>query len=130
MILDPTFLIDIRHGDPDALRCASTLEGSPHQLRVSAITMAELQTGVTRATESVDEFTEMMEVTATKDIVPVTRAIAHRGGRLHGELKDRGASVELDDCLIAPTALDYEESVVTPNVSHFERFDGVLIQEY
>lgn len=92
--------------------------------------MTELQTGVTRATESIDEFTEMMSVTATKDIIPVTRAIGLRGGRLHGKLKNRGESVELDDCLIAATALDYEEPVVNRNVSHFERFEGVLIREY
>lgn len=130
MILDTCLLIDVQHGTPDAMRCAAELEESHHRLRVSAITMAELQTGVTRASNSLDEFSEMMQVIGTKDIVPVTRAIALRGGRLHGESQTHGERVDLMDCLIAATALDFEEPVVTRNVDHFDRFDGVLIHEY
>ena len=130
MILDTCLLIDIIHGDPAAVRCATELEASSHKLRVSAMTMAEVQVGVTRSDNALEEFTEMVEVADSKDIVPVSREIALRGGRLHGESQNRGEVVDLPDCLIAATALDYEEPVVTRNVDHFERFDGVLIHEY
>lgn len=130
MILDTCLLIDTIHGDPDAVRCATELETTSHKLRVSAMTMTELQVGVTRSDNALEEFTEMVEVADSKEIVPVSREIALRGGRLHGESKNRGEEVGLLDCLIAATALAYEEPVVTRNVDHFERFDGVLIHEY
>ena len=130
MILDTAFLLDIRHGDSDAIACARDLEGSPEQLRVSAITMAELQAGVPRAGDPLDEYDRIVEVTATKEVVPVTKSIALRGGRLYGEQQNAGQTVALDDCLIAATALEFEEPVVTRNVSHFDRFDGVLVRDY
>ena len=130
MILDTSFLLDLRHGDPDAIACARTIEDSPEQVRVSAITMAELQAGVPRASVPLDEHTEVVDVTASKEIVPVTRSIALRGGRLYGEQQNAGKAVELDDCLIAATALEFEEPVVTRNVDHFKRFDGLLVRNY
>ena len=130
MILDTSFLLDLRHGDPDAIACARTLEDSPEQVRVSAIPITELQAGVPRASVPLDEHTEVVDVTATKEIVPVTRSIALRGGRLYGEQQNEGQAVELDDCLIAATALEFEEPVVTRNVEHFERFDGLLVRDY
>lgn len=130
MILDTSFLLDVRHSDPDALTCAQEIEASPEQLRVSAITLAELQAGVPRAADALEEYEEIVDVTASKEIVPMTRAITLRGGRLHGELCNAGEEVGLDDCFIAATALDVEEPVVTRNVGHFERFDGVLVRGY
>jgi predicted nucleic acid-binding protein len=130
VILDTAFLLDVRHSDGDAIACARDLEQSPEQLRVSAITMAELQAGVPRAGEPLDEYDRIVKVTATKEVVPVTKSIASRGGRLYGEQQNAGQTVELDDCLIAATALEFEEPVVTRNVSHFDRFDGVLVRGY
>ncbi|MEM4780462.1 MAG: PIN domain-containing protein [Halalkalicoccus sp.] len=130
MILDTAFLLDVRHGDGNAIACAREIEDSPEQVRVSAITLAELQAGVPRAGDPLDEHEAIVQVTATKEIVPVTRAIALRAGRLHGELRAAGEQVGLDDCLVAATALDVEEPVVTRNVTHFERFDGLLVREY
>ena len=130
MILDTAFLLDVRHSDGDAIACARDLEQSPEQLRVSAITMAELQAGVPRVGEPLDEYDRIVKVTATKEVVPVTKSIASRGGRLYGEQQNAGQTVELDDCLIAATALEFEEPVVTRNVSHFDRLDGVLVRGY
>lgn len=130
MILDTAFLLDVRHSNGDAIACARDLEQSPEQLRVSAITMAELQAGVPRAGEPLDEYDRIVKVTATKEVVPVTKSIASRGGRLYGEQQNAGQTVELDDCLIAATALEFEEPVVTRNVSHFDRLDGVLVRGY
>jgi predicted nucleic acid-binding protein len=130
VILDTAFLLDVRHSNGDAIACARDLEQSPEQLRVSAITMAELQAGVPRAGEPLDEYDRIVKVTATKEVVPVTKSIASRGGRLYGEQQNAGQTVELDDCLIAATALEFEEPVVTRNVSHFDRLDGVLVRGY
>lgn len=44
--------------------------------------MAELQTGVTRGSDSLQEFTELLDVTASKEIIPVNREIALRGGEI------------------------------------------------
>ncbi|MFH5802179.1 PIN domain-containing protein [Haladaptatus sp. CMAA 1911] len=130
MILDTTFLLDLRHTDPDAVASARDLEASPEPLRVSAITLAELQAGVPRVDNSLAEYTEITDVTASKEIIPVTQSIARRGGRFYGELQNDGITVGLDDCLIAATAIEVEEPVVTRNVDHFDRIDGVLVKEY
>lgn len=130
VILDTCFLIDVQDGDGDALRVSTDLETGPHRLRVSAVSLAELQTGVMRVSDSLNSLDEMVKVTATKDVIPISRSIALRAGRLHGELQNRGEEVDMLDCFIAATALDYEEPVVTRNLSHFERIDGVFVHSY
>lgn len=130
MILDTSFLLDIRHSDANALTLATELDNNRVYQRISAITTAELFAGVPRAESPDTERQNIVAVALSKDIVPVDERIAQRAGRLHGTLQNAGQTVEMHDCFIAATALDYEEPVVTRNVDHFERFDSVEVREY
>lgn len=130
MILDTDFLVKLIHQDQGAVTCAQELELSANPLRCSALTIAELQMGVARAQESLAEYQRVVEVVKTKEIVPMTEAIAARAGRLEGELRNRGEPIGLNDCIVAATALHHEEPVVTRNVDHFDRIDGLLLREY
>lgn len=130
MILDTSFLLDLRYGDPDAVALARELDESPRRQRVSIITVFELYTGIVQSNDSRREQERVLEVVETKDVVPVDWPVATKAGRLHGQLVNEGNRVDVRDCLIAATALTVEEPVVTRNVSHFERFDGLTIQSY
>lgn len=130
MILDTSFLLDLRYGDPDAISLGRELDESPHQQRVSVITIFELFTGVAQSNNASEEHDRILEVVETKDILPVDWPVATKAGRLHGELINDGNRVDVRDCIIAATALTAEERVVTRNVKHFERFDGLSIRDY
>lgn len=130
MILDTSFLLDIRHGDNGAIRLASQLDSDHVYQRVSSITIAELFAGVPRSSNPDREQENIISVVLSKEVVPIDERIAQRAGRLHGELYNDGTPVEMHDCLIGATAIGFEEPVVTRNVDHFERFDDVTVREY
>ena len=52
-------------------------------------------------------------------LLPVTKAIADRWGRLTIEAKRKGISITTADGLIAATALEHDLEVVTRNVRDF-----------
>ncbi len=129
MLLDTTFLLDLRHGDADAVSLARELDSSRTRQRLSVISVFELYTGIVQS-DGTDEHERVLEVVETKDIVPVDWPVATKAGRLHGTLVNDGNRVDVRDCLIAATALTLEEPVVTRNVEHFERFDGLAVRSY
>jgi tRNA(fMet)-specific endonuclease VapC len=129
VLLDTTFLLDLRHGDPDAVSLARDLDASSARQRISVISVFELYTGIVQS-EGTDEHERVLAVVETKDIVPVDWPVATKAGRLHGTLVNEGNQVDVRDCLIAATALTLEEPVVTRNVGHFERFDGLILRSY
>lgn len=130
MILDTSFLLDLRYTDPDAVSLARELDESSQQQRVSVISVFELFTGIAQSNDPSDEHERVLEVVETKDILPVDWPVATKAGRLHGELVNDGNRVDVRDCLIAATALTVEEPVVTRDVDHFERFNGLSIRSY
>lgn len=130
MILDTGFLLDVRHGDNGAIRLASELDSDHVYQRVSSITVAELFAGVPHSPDPDKEQQNIISVVLSKEIVPIDERIAQRAGRLHGELYNDGTPVEMHHCLIAATAIEFEEPVVTRNTDHFERFDDVSVRKY
>lgn len=130
MILDTTFLLDLRYGDGDAVRLARDLDASPKRQRVSAVTVFELFTGVVQSNDSDAEAEAVLDVVETKEIVPIDWIVARKAGKLHGGLANDGDMVDVRDCLVAATALAVEEPVVTRNVDHFERVEGLEVRAY
>lgn len=130
VLLDTTFLLDLRYGDADAVSLARELDASSTRQRVSVITAFELYTGITQSDSPDAEHERVLDVIETKDIVPVDWPIATKAGRFHGTLVNDGNRVDVRDCFIAATALVLEEPVVTRNIDHFERFDGLTVRSY
>jgi len=65
-------------------------------------------------------------------VYPVTVAIALRTGRLDAENQIQGFKVPLPDLLIGATALEFNYSVATSNLRHFQQiqmFDFVVTRK-
>lgn len=130
MILDTSFLIDLRHGERGAVRLAREFEGAPVLQRVSVVSVFELYTGVAQTGNEESEHRAVLDVIHTKEIVPVDWPVAAKAGRLHGELVKGGNRLDVRDCLVAATALHHEEPVVTRDEDHFDRIDGLRVRTY
>lgn len=51
-------------------------------------------------------------------------------GRIDGRLTSDGDAIGMGETIIAATALVHEESLLTKNVAHFERIDGVDVDTF
>lgn len=55
---------------------------------------------------------------------------AKRGGEIYANLKIKGQLINDADILIASIVMSYEATLVTNNVSHFSRIDGLKIENW
>ena len=62
--------------------------------------------------------------------LPVTDSVARRGSRLRRTLRAEGQMIGDFDVLIAATALDAGVPLVTANVTHFKRVQGLEVETY
>ena len=96
-------------------------------LAVSIISLAELYEGVysskdsQAAQEGIDDFLKNVSV------VDINEEICQIFGRERSRLRKQGNLIGDFDLLIASTSLNYELTLLTNNLKHFERVEGMRL---
>lgn len=125
MILDSSFVIDLLGGDDDAVEKLTelVLRGSP--LRVSTLTVTEVEIGLHQS--KADQFETVM-----RKLDPIAFDIdaAHTAATIQRDLRARGEQIGAVDAMIAATALEGDGIVVTRNTDEFERVDDLDVEPY
>lgn len=129
MILDTSFLVDVLRGERTVEQAVRTVD-EQGVARVSSITVMELWEGIHLADSSERERTVVENLLEDLREVPFDRECATLAGELTVELRRDGKPIEDADVMIAATALVHDVPVVTNNVAHFERIDGLEILTY
>ena len=127
MILDTSFLLDLKDRDPAAFERGVELH--PRTQRIVLESVAELQFGV-EYTDSDEERRRVENLLSMYPVVIPREATARRAG----ELRARAASetdrvVPTVDAIIAAVADLHDEPVLTANVEDFEAL-GVTVETY
>ncbi|WP_135365312.1 type II toxin-antitoxin system VapC family toxin [Halosimplex halophilum] len=130
MIQDTSFVLDVLGGDENALDALADIESDRKPEKVSSVTALELHEGVGRSDRPDDEKAAVLDVLDSKTVVPADHDVMRRAGRISGELYATGEPIDREDCVIAATALREDEPVLTRNVDHFERIDGLDVRTY
>ncbi|ADQ69418.1 nucleic acid-binding protein [Halogeometricum borinquense DSM 11551] len=130
MIVDTNVLIRLMQGDEDATRKIRELEDEHVPLALSSMTLFELYHSVERVDSPDERRRKIASVIDSKPTYPADGAVMKKAGRLDGRLTDDGRQVGIGDTVIAATALVHEEPVLTENVAHFERIDGLEVESY
>ncbi len=123
MLVDSDVLIWHLRGYPKA---TLRLDRLPN-LTISAITYLELLQGLRNQAEllAVQKSLSMRKA----ERLPVTAAITQRATALMEELT-LSHGLQLDDALIAATALEHGLTLITANVKHFSAIDGLRIERF
>lgn len=118
-LIDTDVLIEYLRGSDQT---AEFLEGLTGQLMISAISVAELFSGVRDKNESdaLDQFMLAFET------VPIDARLAKEGGRIRQRFYP-SHGVGLADALIAATAADRDAELVTFNVRHYPMLENVRL---
>jgi len=100
----------------------------PGDIAVTAITVAELQFGVSKSSQPERNRNALIRFLAPLEIVPFTSEAAEQYGREKARLRSLGTMIGELDCLIAAQALALKVPLVTNNTSEFERIPGLLLE--
>ena len=130
MIVDTTFVIDILENNQDALNKSHELLQRGETQLVSSITIFELYSGIARSTKPEQEKLKVIQGLANQIILPFTEKDSEKGGKIHGDLYKKGNVIGSHDCMIAGIALTKGEKILTRNVKHFSRIEGLDVETY
>jgi predicted nucleic acid-binding protein len=125
IIIDTTVIIDIWRGRPNVKTLLKPYTDKP--ICVSAITIAEVYDGLGYTKEKKSEkiysqIKDQIEKILTEfHVIPLNKEILRESGKLKGQLRAKGITLDLADCIIATTAkLMNSEKLVTRNIRHFQ----------
>ena len=95
--------------------------------KVSAISGAELEVGIRRASRKAEQRTAVNGLLALFEILPWDAALMSDYGDLRVDLERRGAVIGPLDMLIAAHARSLGATLVTANVGEFKRVKGLKV---
>jgi predicted nucleic acid-binding protein len=122
-VLDSDVLIDYLRGagvGRDLVKALAHVNG----YRVTAVTAFELALG-----RSYRENPRPVHAVLAAPALMLTRKAGLRAGALLGELRGRGEAIDVRDAMQAGICLETEATLVTRNVSHFERVPGLRLSD-
>ena len=131
MILDTTFLVDLRDDDENAEAKSAELEATGLPLRLPSIVIWELYFGVGAGADTTENQRAYENLVANKPVVVLDGGLARRAGALMGTHRASDSKPNLDpgDSIVAATGLKYDEPVVTTD-RDFEQIEGLRIESY
>ncbi len=102
----------------------------PGEIGVTAITVAELQFGVSKSSQIERNRSALFRFLAPLEIVPFTGEAAEHYGQIKARLRALGTMIGELDCLIAAQALSLGLTLATNNTSEFERVPNLTIENW
>lgn len=103
---------------------------SPANLRMSAITLAELRFGIAKSAHPKRVKTNLNVLLSKIGVVPFDEQAAERYGELRSILEKKGTPIGPLDTLIAAHALSLGWALATHNVREFRRVPGLRVEDW
>ena len=125
--LETSTIINYLKGHSKTVDIINDLEG---ELSSSFICMAELYEGIFRVEDKKEQEKGVLDFfSGFSDIFSVNDEVAKKFGQIRADLKKKGKVIEDLDIFIAATCLVNNLTLVTSNVRHFKRIEGLHILE-
>lgn len=118
MVVDTNVFVDYLRESVDAKEFLMNND----KLLTSVVVVAEIIAGFDRKSE-VSNFEKLLE-SLSCSVVQINQLVSKKGLNIFKE-HYIGKGIGFEDCLIAATALDLDEPLVTLNVKHFRFIDGL-----
>jgi predicted nucleic acid-binding protein len=130
LLADTSFLIDLMVGDKAAVEKAMEIEAKGTPLIVSAPTVFELYVGISLSRKAEEGKARVLVVLESLPFLPLDVESSKAGGRIYGEKKRMGLTVDPEDAMVAGIARVHGEKVLTRNLKHFQGIEGVNVESY
>ncbi len=131
MILDTTFIIDLLNGEDNKVKeKAEELDFKFVIKAISSVSIMELWRGAMQSIHQEKEKKKIDELLQSLLIYQFGEMEAKKSGEIEAGLIKEGKIIDLEDIMIAGTALIKDEKILTRNIKHFESIDGIKIETY
>lgn len=129
MILDTSFLIDVLKGDEEALEWEKRMEKGEEPY-ISPITVMEIWEGALRSRKTEEELKKIKELLQGLSTIDFGLEEGRTSGEIRAYLKDKGSIIDVEDVMIAASAINSNQKVLTRNPDHFARIENLRVETY
>lgn len=127
-LLDTDTIIYSLKGHPAVKK---NLERNLHAaLKISIITLMELYYGAYKSQKLASNLGKVKHLEATLEIIPLGKESAEVFAMLKADLEKAGTALDDFDLVLAACALSHDLTLVTNNVKHFKRIDGLKLDNW
>jgi len=99
-------------------------------LKVSVISLMELYYGAFKSERIAGNLAKVRKIEQHLETVPVGIEVAEIFGMLKSDMESKGMRLDDFDLIIASSALAHNLILVTNNLRHFERVEGLKIENW
>lgn len=124
-LVDSDWIADYLKGRQQAIQLLDSLFRDG--MAVSIISFAEIYEGIYYGSDPKRNEEIFAHFLQGVDVLGINRPVARRFAMLRGALREAGQLIPQPDIFIAATALHYDLSLVTRNISDFQRIPGLKI---
>ncbi len=124
-LVDSDWVADYLKGRQQAVQLLSSL--FPDGIALSIITFAEVYEGIYYGSDPKRNEAIFGRFLQGVSVLGISRPVARRFAMTRGALRKAGQLIPQPDLFIAATALHYELSLVTRNLSDFQRIPGLRL---
>jgi predicted nucleic acid-binding protein len=127
-LLDTDIVIYSLKGHPAVKK---NLERNLHAaLKISIVTLMELYYGAYKSQKVTSNLSKIKSIEDSVEIIPIGRESAEVFAMLKAGLEKAGAPLDDFDLILAACALANDLVLVTNNVKHFERIEGLRLTNW
>ena len=127
ILLDTDICIEILRKNEKIIKCR---ENTDEEISISFITVGELYYGAEKSAYVNDNKKVIEEFLLTINIINSDNEIMMKFGEIKAILKKKNIQLPDADLLIAATTLTKTDKLVTGNIKHFERINGLTIEKW
>jgi len=99
-------------------------------LKISAMTLLELYYGAYKSEKVVANLAKVRRIQNAFDVIAVDFSIAETFGMIKSALETQGTPLDDFDLVIAACALAHNLTLVTNNEKHFQRVEGLKVENW
>ncbi|MCX9015214.1 MAG: type II toxin-antitoxin system VapC family toxin [Candidatus Methanoperedens sp.] len=125
-VLDSDFLISILRGKGISEITVDMIEDP----KTTMINVFELYYGAIRSIKPDKAISETNSLLKSIDILDFDRSAAVKAADIHAKLMISGNSLDIQDVLIAGIVISNKEELVTRNINHFSRIQGLRCRSW
>ncbi len=127
--LETSFLVNYLRGDEKARLILQEFEKNGEILTIASPSIIELISGA-ELEEIKKEKEEIIKLLSSLIILPLDKESAILAGEIEASLISSGQVIGIADIMIAAIAKRNGERLITRNVKHFERIQGLEVEGY
>jgi tRNA(fMet)-specific endonuclease VapC len=132
LCLDSGIAVELLRAKPSqqARRCFQDALDAGPPVWISSVAVHELATGALKGDRAHQDFERLDKLLTRLNIAELTADDAISAARVRAELEGRGAKIGPLDTLIAGQALARNWALVTTDLNHFLRVDGLTVIDW